>query len=56
MTSLVLKTCVIFIPASGCPWLNSWFAFGIAWMLCSVASLLRTSSGWPTCTPKTCGM
>ena len=55
ITSRVLKTCVSFMPCSAWPLLNSALACGHAWMLCSVASLLRISIGWPTCTPKTWG-
>src|SRR5438094_7067653 len=55
ITSGLSKVCDIFMPWIGWPLLNSEFAFGIAWMLWSVGSLLRISSVWPTRMPNTCG-
>ena len=42
-TSGVVKATVFFIPGTGCPTLNSRFAWGMPWTLCSVLSLLI----WP---------
>jgi hypothetical protein len=55
ITSFALKVCVIFMPWIGLAVVELRLAFGIAWMLCSVGSLLMISSGWPTRMPNTCG-
>src|ERR1041385_934304 len=53
--SALSKCLVETMPCTGWPSLNAELTTGMAWMLCSVASLFLIWMGWLTSTACTCG-